>query len=127
MQLNCVQVFGCYVTENTAHPISIRWTARLIPCREMIRIFCENCTKDTNTLRGQNTDLLVWSRWCVCLARSSKNVSEFHDVYMYSSTLTELGKRIKRFRTQKNPPEILLKHDSARPHRSLKTQEAITS
>ena len=102
MQLNCVQVFGCYLTENT--------------CREMILICCENCTKDTNTLCGQNIDLLVWSRWFVRLARNSRNVSEFHEVYRYSLTLTELSKRIKRFRTQKNPPEILLEHDSARPH-----------
>jgi hypothetical protein len=36
---------------------------------------------------------------------------------MYSSTLIELRKRIKIFRTQKNPPEILLMQESARSHK----------
>jgi len=78
-----------------------------MPYREMIRICCEKCTKDTSTLCGQNAELLVWSSWYLCLARSFRNVSEFHEVNMYISTLIELRKRIKRFRTQKNPPEIL--------------------
>jgi histone-lysine N-methyltransferase SETMAR len=41
-------------------------------------------------------------------------------------TLKELGKRFKLVRPYKNPAEIFLQHDSARPHASLKTREAIT-
>jgi hypothetical protein len=39
---------------------------------------------------------------------------------------TELRKRIKRVRPHNNPIEILLQHDNARPHASLKARETIT-
>jgi histone-lysine N-methyltransferase SETMAR len=44
----------------------------------------------------------------------------------YIKTLTELGKHLRQVWPHKNPTEILLQHDNARPHTSLKTWEAIT-
>jgi hypothetical protein len=44
----------------------------------------------------------------------------------YIRTLTELGKHFRGIRPDKNPTEILLQHDGARSHTSLKTREAIT-
>jgi hypothetical protein len=44
----------------------------------------------------------------------------------YIRMLTELRKRFKWVRPYKNPTEVLLEHDSASPHASLKTWEAIT-
>ena len=46
-----------------------------------------------------------------------------HDTYIRA--LTELRKRFRGIRPDKNPTEILFQHDSARLHTSLKTQEAI--
>ena len=66
-----------------------------MPFREVIRICRENCTKDSNTLCGQNADLLVWNRWCVCSARSCRNATEFHEVCFYTSKLTEPRKRVR--------------------------------
>jgi hypothetical protein len=44
----------------------------------------------------------------------------------YIRTLPELRKRFRGIRRDKNPTEILLQHDSARSHTSLKTEDAIT-
>jgi Transposase. len=44
----------------------------------------------------------------------------------YIRTLTELSKLFRHVQPHKNPVEILLQHDGARPHVSLKTWEAIT-
>jgi histone-lysine N-methyltransferase SETMAR len=41
-------------------------------------------------------------------------------------TLKNLQNRLRRVRPHKNVAEILLQHDNARPHTSLKTREAIT-
>jgi transposase len=45
---------------------------------------------------------------------------------LYIQTLKNLQKRLRRVRPHKNVAEILLQHDNARPHPSLKTREAIT-
>lgn len=40
-------------------------------------------------------------------------------------TLTKLSRRFHTVRLQRNPPELLLLHDNAHWHTSLKAQEAI--
>jgi histone-lysine N-methyltransferase SETMAR len=45
---------------------------------------------------------------------------------LYIQTLKNLQKRLRRVRPHKNVAEILLQHDNARSHTSVKTQEAIT-
>jgi hypothetical protein len=44
----------------------------------------------------------------------------------YMNTLSKLEKRFRRVRSGKNPTEMLLQHDNARPHTSLRTREHIT-
>jgi histone-lysine N-methyltransferase SETMAR len=44
----------------------------------------------------------------------------------YINTLNKLKKRFWRVRPGKNPAEMFLQHDRARPHRSLRTREHIT-
>jgi histone-lysine N-methyltransferase SETMAR len=43
----------------------------------------------------------------------------------YINTRNKLKKRFQRFRPGKNPAEMLLQHDNARPHTSLRTLEDI--
>ena len=43
----------------------------------------------------------------------------------YVKTLNKLRNRFRRVRSDKNPAEILLQHDNARPHTSLRTREHI--
>jgi histone-lysine N-methyltransferase SETMAR len=42
------------------------------------------------------------------------------------NTLNKLNKRFQRVRPGKNPAEMLLQHDNARPHTCLRTREHIT-
>ena len=44
----------------------------------------------------------------------------------YSKTLQKLKQRYRRVRPNRNPGGMLIQHDNARPHTSLRTQEAIT-
>jgi histone-lysine N-methyltransferase SETMAR len=44
----------------------------------------------------------------------------------YINTLNKLKKCFQRVRPGKNPAEMLLQHDNARPHTSLRTREHIT-
>ena len=44
----------------------------------------------------------------------------------YIKRLTEFGKRFRRARPDRNPTQMLLQHDSASRHTSLKTREAAT-
>jgi histone-lysine N-methyltransferase SETMAR len=44
----------------------------------------------------------------------------------YINTLKKNKKRFRRVRPGKNPAEMLLQHDNARPHTSLRTREHIT-
>jgi histone-lysine N-methyltransferase SETMAR len=44
----------------------------------------------------------------------------------YINTLNKLKKCFRRVRPDKNPAEMLLQHDNARPHTSLRTREHIT-
>lgn len=43
----------------------------------------------------------------------------------YVSTLTKLKKRFQRLRRHNNPGDVLIQHDNARPHTSLRTSEHI--
>jgi histone-lysine N-methyltransferase SETMAR len=43
----------------------------------------------------------------------------------YINTLNKLKKRLRRVRLGKNPAQMLLRHDNARPHTSLRTREHI--
>jgi histone-lysine N-methyltransferase SETMAR len=43
----------------------------------------------------------------------------------YINTLQKLKKRYRRVRPNRNPGDMLIQHDNARPHTSLRTQEAI--
>jgi histone-lysine N-methyltransferase SETMAR len=45
---------------------------------------------------------------------------------LYIQTLKKFQKRLRRVQPHKNVAEILLQHNNARPHTSLKTQVAIT-
>ena len=45
---------------------------------------------------------------------------------MYNHAAKSWKKRLRRYLPHKNVVEILLQHDKARPHRSLKTQEEIS-
>jgi histone-lysine N-methyltransferase SETMAR len=45
---------------------------------------------------------------------------------LYIQTLKKLQKHLRRVQPHKNVFEILLQHNNAQPHTSLKTQEAIT-
>jgi histone-lysine N-methyltransferase SETMAR len=44
----------------------------------------------------------------------------------YINTLNKLKKRFRRVRPGKDPAEMLLQHDSSRPHTNLRTREHIT-
>ena len=44
----------------------------------------------------------------------------------YIKTLQKLTQRYRRVRPNRNPGDILIQHDNARPHTSLRTQEAIS-
>ena len=43
----------------------------------------------------------------------------------YIKTLQKLKQRYRRVRPNRNPGNMLIQHDNARPHTSLRTQEAI--
>jgi len=43
----------------------------------------------------------------------------------YIGTLQKLKQRYRRVRPNRNPGDMLIQHDNARPHTSLRTQEAI--
>jgi histone-lysine N-methyltransferase SETMAR len=45
---------------------------------------------------------------------------------VYVETLKKLKKRFRRVRSHKDVTKVLLQHDNARPHTSLRTREAIT-
>jgi histone-lysine N-methyltransferase SETMAR len=48
------------------------------------------------------------------------------DSEAYINTLNKLKKRFQRVRPGKNPAEMLLQHDNALPHKSLRTRKHIT-
>ena len=43
----------------------------------------------------------------------------------YIKTLQKIKQRYRRVRPNRNPGDMLIQHDNARPHTSLRTQEAI--
>ena len=45
---------------------------------------------------------------------------------VYCATLRKLKKRVQRVRRHKNANELLILHDNARPHTSLRTREELT-
>ena len=51
---------------------------------------------------------------------------KFHYFRSMSSTLKTLQMRFGRVHPQKNCAAVLLQHDNARPHKNMRTQEAIT-
>jgi hypothetical protein len=44
---------------------------------------------------------------------------------MYIRTLQKLKERYRRVRPNRNPRDMLIQHDNARPHTNLRTQESI--
>jgi hypothetical protein len=74
---------------------------------------------------GKVTITLFWDCEGVVLVNAVL-IGETVNCDAYIRTLTEYRKHFKQVQFHKNPTEILLQHDSARPQTNLETREAIT-